>query len=244
MDGVDILGEKVADGPLDKVGLEDEGRCGGLLLHPLLHLAPLVEEEAEVADKEAGLLSLPGGADDDAHSFRKGEFGEDLAEACPFLGILDLAGDAALVVEGHQDHVTARHGDVGGDARSFGADRPLGHLDHHLATDGVDVRDILGGEFFLGWSLFASPLNGLDAAVEGGGDGVPEVEEGVLLEADVDEHGLEAMLDVADLPLEDAADDVALAVALDGVFLQLAILEEGYAFFQLLTADDQFDAGS
>ena len=46
------------------------------------------------------------------------------------------------------------------------------------------------------------------------------------------------MLDVADLALEDATHDVALAIALDGVFFQLAVLEEGDSFFEFLAADD------
>ena len=55
------------------------------------------------------------------------------------------------------------------------------------------------------------------------GERVPEMEKGILLVTDVDEHGFEAGFDVLDAALEDAADDVAVADALDGVFLQNAI---------------------
>ncbi len=50
-------------------------------------------------------------------------------------------------------------------------------------------------------------------------DRVPEVQERVLLRADIDEHGLEALFDVLDAPLEDAADDVLVADAFDVVFV-------------------------
>ena len=68
------------------------------------------------------------------------------------------------------------------------------------------------------------------------------MEEGVFLEADVHEHGLEAVLDVFDAALEDAADDIAVALALDGVFLEAAVLEEGDAALEALGVDDEFVA--
>ena len=69
------------------------------------------------------------------------------------------------------------------------------------------------------------PIDFLDAAVERGRNGVPEMEERIFLEADVHEHRLQARLDVFDLALVNAADDVARAVALDAIFLELAVFE-------------------
>ena len=74
----------------------------------------------------------------------------------------------------------------------------------------------------------------LDAAIEGGRDGVPEVEECVLLEADIDEHRLEAVLDVLHAAFEDAVDDIAIALALDGILLEPPVLEEGDAALEAL----------
>jgi hypothetical protein len=68
------------------------------------------------------------------------------------------------------------------------------------------------------------------------------VEEGVFLEADVDEHGFEAVLDVFDAAFEDAVDDVAITLALDGIFLEAAILQEGDAALEALGVDDKFVA--
>jgi len=246
MNGIHALGKEIANRAVNEVGFKNQCAGCGLLGHSLLHFAPLIEQEAEISDKEAGLLSLARRANDNAHSLGESQLGQDLAETRAFLGILDLAGDTTLVIEGHEDHVTAGHGDVGRDPRPLGADRPLGHLNHNLASDGINVGNVLGGDLLFLFRVIASTgtLNGLDAAIKSGRDGVPEVEKGILLEADIDEHGLEAVLDVADLALEDAADNIALAVALDGVFLQLAVLQEGYAFFEFLAADDQLDTGA
>ena len=69
------------------------------------------------------------------------------------------------------------------------------------------------------------------------------MEEGVLLEADVDEHGLEAVLDVLDPPLEDAADDIAVAFALDRIFFEDAVFEKRDAAFEPLAIDNELVAG-
>jgi hypothetical protein len=76
----------------------------------------------------------------------------------------------------------------------------------------------------------------------GRGDGVPKVEESVLLQSDVHEHGLETLLDVAHPAFVNAADDVLGAGALDGVFLQHAVLDHGDALFEFLGVDDDADA--
>ena len=68
------------------------------------------------------------------------------------------------------------------------------------------------------------------------------MKEGVFLEADVDEHGLEALLDVFHAALEDRSDNVALADTLDVVLFQLTVLEDGCAGFQFLDAEDEAGA--
>ena len=93
-------------------------------------------------------------------------------------------------------------------------------------------------------SLAASvALHLLVGAIERGREGIGEMEEGVLLEADIDEHGLQAVLDVFDAAFEDGADDVAVALALDGVFLEHAVFEQGDAALEALGVDDEFVTG-
>ncbi len=64
------------------------------------------------------------------------------------------------------------------------------------------------------------------------------MEEGVLIEADVHEHGFEALLDILHTTFENAADDVLVALALDGVFFKDAVLEQGHTAFQFFYVYD------
>ena len=67
-DAVHLVGEEVAHGALDQVGLgqEELGRAGGLELAG--DALPLLEQDVQVAHEEAGLLAFAHGADDDAHA--------------------------------------------------------------------------------------------------------------------------------------------------------------------------------
>ena len=168
----------------------------------------------------AGAGALGHSAHNDAHAFRQREFLHDLPQAGTLLGILDLAGDAELLGEGHEHEVAASQRNVGGDTRSLGANGPLGYLDDDIRTYRIDAGNVLGGDFGLLFFPGASlTLDLLQASVERSRDGVPEVKESVLVEADIHEHGLEAGLDVLDAAIEDAAYDILVSLALDGVFL-------------------------
>ena len=63
--------------------------------------------------------------------------------------------------------------------------------------------------------LLAVDPHDLDRRIGRGREHVPVVEEGVLAEADVDEGGLEAGVEVLDPPLEDAANHPVVGLALD-----------------------------
>ena len=69
------------------------------------------------------------------------------------------------------------------------------------------------------------------------------MEEGILLEADVDEHRLQAHFDVLDSALVDAADDISRAFTLDVVFLEAAILEQRDTGLEFFHAEHKFVAG-
>ena len=90
--------------------------------------------------------------------------------------------------------------------------------------------------------MAAFAVDRLDSAVESGGDGIPELEKRIFLESDVDEHRLDAGLDVADFAFVNAADDVPVGLAFDGVFLESVVLKKRDAFLEFLATDDEFDA--
>ena len=51
------------------------------------------------------------------------------------------------------------------------------------------------------------------------------------------------MLDVFDAAFENAADDIVLGGSLDGVFLKLAVFEQGDAAFEPFAVNDKLIAG-
>ena len=121
----------------------------------------------------------------------------------------------------------------------FGADGAFGDLHDDVAAGRIEARDVLLRD--LGpVAAAALALDDLHAAVEVVRHDVPVVQEGVLLEADVHEGGLEAVFEVAHPAFEDAADQALLGGALDVELLELAVLEHGDAGFERLGVDDDF----
>ncbi len=233
-----MFGEEIAHGALDEVGFLKHATGGGLRAHAFLDLAPLLQQQVEVAHEVTGPLTLTHGAQNDAGSLRQIEPGEDVAQALAFLGRLDLARDAALIVVRHEHQVTPRQADVRRDARALVADGPFGDHHQHLRTDRINVRDVLRRDARPLLAV-AAALDGFHAAVERGGDRIPEVEEGVLLDADVDEHRLEPVLNVLHPPLEHRADELAGVGAFDRVLLETAPLEKGDPCLDLAPVDDE-----
>ena len=86
----------------------------------------------------------------------------------------------------------------------------------------------------------AAAIDDFDAAVEVARHDVPVVEEGVLLEADVHEGGLEAVFEVADLAFEDAADEALLVVRSMVNSSSLPSSTTRHAGFERLGVDDDF----
>jgi len=65
------------------------------------------------------------------------------------------------------------------------------------------------------------------------------MEEGIFLEADVDEHRLQSHLDIFDSAFVDRANNVTGSVALDAIFFESSVLQQRHAALQLLHADYQ-----
>ena len=114
-------------------------------------------------------------------------------------------------------------------------------MNHDLAANRIDGGNVLGREFFLGWGTASGALHGLDPAVESRRNGIPEVQEGILFKANVHKHGLQPVFNVADLPLENSSHDIAVALPFNRVLLEFPVLQEGDAFLEFFTTDDQLD---
>ena len=123
-------------------------------------------------------------------------------------------------------------------------------LDGDLGAGGEPLVDLLLRE--LGGLIALAPLSLavlaalvvvvvrlVEELLEVGGH-VPVVEERVLLEADVDEGGLEVVLEVLDASAEDAAHEALLVGMLDHVLFEAPVFEDGDAGLELFDVDDDF----
>ena len=112
---------------------------------------------------------------------------------------------------------------MGGDARTLLAQRLLQHLHDHvlplveLVLDGGVVAAVRGPAFLLVEEVLGQLL-----------EDVGDVEEGVALEAEVDEGRLHAGQDPGDPALVDAPRDAAVGLALDEELGDDPVLEEGH----------------
>ena len=239
-DLANVIGEETADTALDEVGLTEDAEGGWIVIALVLDGIPLLKEHGEVADKVASTLARTHGAHDDAHAFGDLKLLHDTAEALAFFGVVDLARNTKLIRVGHQHEVTACHGDVRCDPWTFVSDRTLGDLNHDFRPLWVDARDVLGGNAVLFLLLFLSfALDFLQSRIEGGRDGIPEVKEGIFIEADVYEHGLKTRLDVFDGAFKDSADDVEVAFTFEVVFLERAFFNEGDTAFEFFRVNNE-----
>ena len=199
---LEVLGEDVADDADREVGLLEDhvrrGRLGDALLEHLVEL----EEVLQLALEVLALGPLGRGADDRAAAAEVELLGL-LAQALALL-VLEPPRDADALAGRGVDHVAAGDRDLHREPRALGLERVLDDLDDDLLPRGQEVGDARAG-------LAAAALDLLDPRQHD----LVDVQEAVLLEADVDERRLEPGQDVVDLALVDVADDRPRAAALE-----------------------------
>ena len=109
----------------------------------LADVLPAAQQVFQVALELGPRARQAGGAHDGRHVGRDVEILHDRLEAAAVLGVDDLPGDAAATNRvGHQDHVAAGEGQVGGQGRALVAAFLLDHLHQHdlaLLDDFLDV---------------------------------------------------------------------------------------------------------
>ena len=147
-----------------------------------------------------------------------------------------------MIAERHENQVSPRETEIGCHPRPLRADRTFGYLHNYIRTDWINVRYIFNGDSFTR-PFVRPPINFFDAAVERSRNRVPKMKECVFFEADVDKHRLQAHLNVSNLALENAADDVSGALTFDAVFLQPAVLEQRDTGFEFFDAENELVAG-
>src|SRR6266436_7450376 len=147
-----------------------------------------------------------------------------------------------MITKGHQNQVAPRKTQIGCHPRPLRTDRAFGYLHDYIRADWVNAGYILYGDSF-SRPLVPPPIDFFNAAVKRSRNRIPKMKERVFLKADVNKHRLQTHLDVSDLALVDAADDVSRALTLDAVFLQPAVLEQGNTGFEFFHAEYELVAG-
>ena len=157
----------------------------------------------QLALEVRALGAVRGGAHDRAAAAEV-ELGGLAAQALA-LFVLEAPRDADALAGRRVDHVAPGDRQLHRQARALGLQRVLDDLHDDLLAGLQQVGDLAPA------AAAAAALRRLDA----GQHDLVDVQEAVLLEADVDERGLQAGQDVVDLALVDVADDRARAAALE-----------------------------
>src|SRR5262249_44328918 len=146
----------------------------------------------------------------------------DLAQARPLV-VLEPARDAEPLAVRNEDDEAAGQRDLGRETRALGLHRVLDGLDEDVLTAAEQVLDLAAARL----------------ALELGRDHLVDVEEAVLLEADLDEGGLHAGQDVVDGALVDVPCDRTALGPLEVGLGDLAVLEHGDALLAHVDGDEQ-----
>ena len=111
-DLVDFLGQKVAGGAFDKLGLLEDAHGSGIFITDLLHFIPLLQEHCQITYEMAGSFAHCDSPHDNAHPFRDSQSLHYPSESGALLWILDLTRDPELVGQRSQDEVATWKGDI------------------------------------------------------------------------------------------------------------------------------------
>ena len=146
------------------------------------------------------------------------EVHEEALQALALGGVADAFGDGDAGGARSQDQVAPRQADVHADGGALRVDGVADDLDEDLLAALGEVRDLAG-------LAHGAVLAALLVVGDRAGD-LAGMEEGVLVDPDVHEGGLEAGVDVQHLTLVDVADERLLGLALDVVLLEDAVVED------------------
>ena len=202
-DGALELGrEDVAHHAHRQIGLlEHHRRCLGLLDALLEYVVELLQVQQLAFEVLA--LGAVGGGPHDRPAAAEVELRDLLAQTVALL-VLQAPRHADALARRGEDEVAARDGQLHREPGPLRLQRVLDDLDHDLLAGLEQVGDASAP------AAAAAALGRLDARQHD----LVDVQEAVLLEADVDEGGLQARQDVVDLALVYVADDRAIAASL------------------------------
>src|SRR4029079_10515747 len=222
---LEVIGEEIADDAQRQLGLlvEERGRLLGLCTRLDLLPEPLEEDKVALDVFCGGAFSRR--ADDDA-ALLDVECLADATEPDPLV-VFERARDTEALAARDIDDEAPRERDLGRQARALRLHRVLDGLDEDLLASANQVLDLLA----------------VAPALELGDDDLVDIEEAVLLEADLDKRGLHARQDVVDDALVDVACDRAALGPLEVDLGDLVVLEHGDALLAGGDSDQQLARG-
>src|SRR5581483_6057862 len=231
-DVLDFRREYVAHRSRDQVAFGVEFHRAGTGFRLLLEGRPETGAVGQVA-LDLGLgLAHAGGANDESDIFRRLERIKDLPEPPALLVVVDLPAHPHLAHARHHHQDPAGNGQVGAEGWALGADPFLDDLDDDLvaaAEAALDRRAVAAGHLPAHRFLDVFAL-----APEVGGHQVGDMKEAVAAQAEINEGGLDARLDVGDAPLVDVADVRGGAGSLHVQFFESSVIQEGDSAFLAL----------
>jgi len=199
----------------------------------VLYLLPQPHQELGVLAEFLLRLALGHSPDDEPYLGRPYLLG-DTPETVALAVAVDAARDTHIVNGGHEDQEAAGKRAVRGHPGSLGPDGLLDDLDHYLLTG---FEDVLDGELAVAVAVVDLDLVVTLLVHVLGREGIGHVEEGVLLEPDVDKGGLHPGKDVLHLALVYAAYRSLPRRSFVVDFHKLAVLEDGDAGFPEFNVD-------
>ncbi len=217
----EVAGEEVAHDAERQLRLLVHERGSRRVLRLRLDRLPEALQEDEVALDVLGRRALGCRTDDDPAALRV-ETLDDLLEARA-LGVLEATRDARPLAVRHVDEEAPGQRDLGRQAGALRLHRVLDRLDHDRLAALDQILDLPR----------ALP------ALELGPDDLVDVEEPVLLEADLDERGLHPGEDVVDDSEVDVARDRAALRALEVDLGDPVVLEDRDPLLADVDRDDE-----
>ena len=218
---LEVAGEEVAHDAQRQLGLLVDERRRLRFLCLRLDRAPKTLQEVEVALDVVGRRAFGGGADDHAARLRRVLLEHGLQAVA--LVVLEPARHAEPFAVRDVDDEASGQRDLGGEPRALRLHRVLDGLDEHVLAPLDQILDL------------ASAL----AALELGADDLVDIEEAVLLEADLDERCLHAGQDVVDDAEVDVARDRPALRPLEVDLGDLVVFEHGDALLARVDRDEQ-----
>ena len=143
-DGLEFVGQQVAEQLADQVLLPVDHRRRPRRLHPLADLGPDGVEGLQVGEDVFLGPAGRGGPDDDAaaESVRFTKLADDAAQPRPLVARFDLPRHADVVDRRHEHQEPSRHRHVRGEPGALGAERLLDHLDEDLLSFLEQILDL------------------------------------------------------------------------------------------------------